>query len=164
MADNNLADTTLTLAQIRELRMQMARMQTAESGSLSSRFTLQAPPREVYKVLTDSKLHEKLTGKRSHLTPEIGGPVNLAAGLYEGFVMEAVQNRHLVLALRSHQPGWPENHLSTTTFMLRPGSDAGTTEVVFFQQVVPVSAAQVNEEWWRANYWDKMPAEFPAKA
>ena len=162
MADN-LAESTLSLAQIRELRMQMARTQTAESGSLSSRFTVQAPPREVYKALLDSNTHTTLSGQPSHVTPEMGGPVNLGAGLYDGFVMEAVENRHVVLALRSRQPGWPENHLSTTTFMLRK-TEGGTTEVVFFQQAVPVSAAEVNKSFWQSHYWERLPGQFIAGA
>lgn len=160
MADN-LVETTLSLSQIRELRMQMARGQTAESGSLSSRFKVQASPREVYKALLDSKMHTKLAGRPSTIIPEMGGSVSIAAGLYDGFVLEAVDNRHLVFALRSRQPNWPENHLSTTTFMLRPG-DGGSTEVVFFQQGVPVTAAEVNKTFWQTHYWDQFPSQFAA--
>ena len=132
---------------------------TGPKTNVSRRTTVGAPPREVYETLLDPARHAALTGAATELGTTMGDPVSLLDGKATGFLMEALEDRHIVVALRRDMDGWPERHYSTATFMLR-AEGAGTT-VVVFEQDVPADLGDAVGDQWQHAYVDKLTAAFP---
>ena len=148
----------------RATRLRLARFSpyTGPVTNISRRVRLGAPPPEVYRSLVDPERHGALIGETAEPGATPGDPVVLAGGRLTGLLMEVLEDRHVVFALRPANGDWPAHHYSTTTFMLRPEGD-GTT-LVLFAQGVPVERADELATLWQQAYLDNLAAAFPASA
>lgn len=133
---------------------------TGPKTNVSRRARVGASPHDVYETLVDADRHAALVGAATEIGTTMGDPVSLLDGDATGVVMEVLPDRHVVVALQHRLDGWPERHYSTATFMVR-SEGAGTT-VVLFEQDVPTDLADAVGERWDRAYVDKLVAAFPA--
>jgi activator of HSP90 ATPase len=138
-----------TAADRRKLTMRV-RMSpyTGPTTNISQRVTLGAAPHVIYETLLDAEKHSALTGQPVEIGHDTGDPVRLGGGETSGFVMELLEDRHIVFALCSSDGRWPAKHYSTATFMLRP-EGKGTTMVLFEQDVPEDLAGEITDRWQR---------------
>jgi activator of HSP90 ATPase len=132
---------------------------TGAVTNISARATLGAPAAEVYATLLDADRHRAVTGRSVHITRTVGTSVSLNDGTVEGYLTELLEGRHIVMALSFTDVGWPAEHYSTVTFMLKPDG-AGST-LVIFQQDVPEDLAGELSSMWQRDYVDTLTAAFP---
>ena len=149
-----------TAAERRKLTMRV-RMSpyTGPTTNISQRVALGAAPHVIYETLLDSKKHSALTGQPVEIGHDMGDPVRLGGGETTGYVMELLEDRHIVFALCSNDDRWPTKHYSTATFMLRP--DAKGTTMVLFEQDVPEDLAGEIADRWRRGLLQNLETAFP---
>jgi activator of HSP90 ATPase len=135
---------------------------TGAKANVSRRATVGAAPADLYATLLDSRRHTDLVGAATEIGAAMGDPVSLLDGEVTGLLMEAMPDRHIVVAVRRRWDGWPEKHYSTVTFMLR--ADGGGTTVVVFEQDVPADMADAVGEHWQRSYIDRLTAAYPTPA
>jgi activator of HSP90 ATPase len=148
----------------RATRMRQARFSpyTGPVTNISRRVNLAAPPSAVYRCLVDPAEHAALIGARAEPGAVPGDQVELAGGRFTGLLMEVLEDRHVVFALKPSAGEWPIHHYTTTTFMLRPEGE-GTT-LVLFVQAVPEERVDELAALWQQMYLDKLTGAFPIPA
>jgi activator of HSP90 ATPase len=145
----------------RATRLRLARFSpfTGPATNISRRVRLGATPAAVYRCLLDPEQHAALIGAPAEPGVVPGDPVDLAGGRLTGLLMEVLEDRHVVFALRPTSGDWPAHHYATTTFMLR--SEGGGTSLVLFAQGVPEARAEELADLWQQVYLDNLTATFP---
>jgi activator of HSP90 ATPase len=157
-----MSDTNEKVAADRRALVMRVRLSpyTGPKANVSRRVTLGIAPADLYATLLDSHRHSEVIGAATEIGAAMGDPVSLLDGEATGLLMEALPDRHIVAAVRRTWDGWPEKHYSTVTFMLR-AEGAGTTLVVF-EQDVPGDLADAVGEQWQRSYVDVLSAAYPA--
>jgi activator of HSP90 ATPase len=138
---------------LREVRR--ARDFTLPMKSITKRVSLGAPPAQVYATLLDAARLTAITGEEVRLDPQPGGEFSARDGAVSGLIAELLENRHIAIACRLDDAGWPKQHYSTATFMLKP-EGAGTL-LTFYQQDVPAELQEKMAAAWEESYWDRLP-------
>src|SRR5262245_7315700 len=116
---------------------------------------INASPKTVYEVLTDSGKFAKMTGGRSAaISVEEGGEVSLFGGDIRARNVELVPGKRVVQAWRSFR--WPEGVYSIVKFELDRDGDARM--LGFDQSGYPEGAHDMLEGGWAKMYWEPMQA------
>jgi activator of HSP90 ATPase len=117
--------------------------------NLRQRITINAPPRDVYQALVDSKVHATFTGDTARFDPRVGGKFQHYGGSLHGIVIDLQKDRRIVLAWRTTD--WPEGHYSIAQFVLE--KVAGGTRLTFDQYGIPSSDFEDISAGWKSYYW-----------
>jgi activator of HSP90 ATPase len=117
--------------------------------NLTQTVTLPASPHDVYEALVDPAQHGLFTGASAILERTPGGKFQHYDGSLEGFVVDLVQDKRIVLAWRAS--GWPEGHFSIAQFLLKKAR--GGTRLEFSQFGIPSSDFKDISDGWRQYYW-----------
>jgi activator of HSP90 ATPase len=120
---------------------------------------INASPKTVYNVLTNSEKFAKMTGGRTAaISPDEGGEVSLFGGDIRARNVELVPGKRVVQAWRSSR--WPEGVYSIVRFELDRDGDG--TKLVFDQSGYPDGAHDMLDSGWGKMYWEPMKAMLAA--
>jgi activator of HSP90 ATPase len=113
---------------------------------------LDCQPAEVYKALTDEKLHAKFTDMKAKIDCRVGGQFNTTDGESFGYVVFLEQDKTLVMAWshKSFTPGF----FTTVHIDLEPFE--GGTRLNFNHIGVPEEHSGWLTEGWKRIYWDPL--------
>lgn len=113
---------------------------------------LDCQPAEVYKALTDEKLHAKFTNMKAKIDCRIGGQFNTTDGESFGYIVFLEQDKTLVMAWshKSFTPGF----FSTVHIDLEPFE--GGTRLNFNHLGVPEEHSGWLTEGWKRIYWEPL--------
>jgi activator of HSP90 ATPase len=115
--------------------------------------TFKAAPKDVYEALMDQKKHARFSGAPAKISRKVGGLFSAYHGFCMGVQLELVENKKIVQAWRAKD--WPEEHLSTATFLLEKIAGGGT-KLTFTQSGVPENQAPHMKTGWSEHYWVPM--------
>jgi uncharacterized protein YndB with AHSA1/START domain len=121
--------------------------------TIKQKVKFRTSPEHIYKLLTDSKLHSKVTGKKSAITPTIGSKFSLCAGRFTGVGVDFATAQRLVLAWRSQD--FPVGIYSMAALQLLRTKDGGT-ELILTHRGVPKHLIPGVEQDWRRLYWENI--------
>jgi len=119
---------------------------------------VKATPEQVYETLMDSKLHTELTGSKAVVSSKIGGAFSAYDGYITGKNLELVKSEKIVQEWRGEEEGWPADHFSKITFVLKPIN--GGTQIDFTQEALPEPAFENIKEGWEDYYWQPLKEKF----
>jgi len=106
----------------------------------------------------DPQEHAKFTGEPATMVAHPGGPFTAYDSGLEGYVLQLVPDKRIVLAWRA--TGWPKGHWSIAQFVLtRSGK---TTKLEFSQFGVPLSDWKGIVDGWKQFYWAPLKAYLEA--
>ena len=125
-----------------------------ETKTIKQVIEIKADPHEVYEVLMDSEKHSQLTGSEAEISREVGGPFEIYDGDLSGTNAELVPDRKIVQNWRCEMEGWPEEHFSKATFLLKKTPTG--TKIEFTQIGVPKECFDEISEGWYDYYWKPM--------
>jgi activator of HSP90 ATPase len=113
---------------------------------------LDCQPAEVYKALTDEKLHAKFTNMRAKLDCRVGGQFNTTDGESFGYIVFLEQDKTLVMAWshKSFTPGF------FTTVHIELEAFEGGTRLNFNHLGVPEEHSGWLTEGWKRIYWEPL--------
>lgn len=112
-------------------------------------------PERIYEILSDSKLHSKLTGQKAVISKDVGGAFSTHGGRVSGINVDLVPGKRVVQAWRSKD--FPVGAYSMASFELSRAPDGGT-QLVLTHRGVPKGLIPAVEKDWRATYWDNIRA------
>lgn len=112
--------------------------------TIHQRVRFQAPPRDVYQVLANSK-------------KKVGDRFSAQGGKVTGLHVDFQRNRRIVLAWR--RSDFPKGVFSMVTMLLSPTARGGT-ELKLIHRGVPKDLIPKTEKDWRDLYWKKMKSDF----
>ena len=121
--------------------------------TIKQKVKFKAPPKEVYRLLADSKEHSAFSGRRAVISKKIGGKFSVDSGQAHGINVDLLPGKRIVQAWRGK--GFPEGIYSMASFVLSPTSDGGTNLVLTHRGVPKELIPQV-ERKWKESYWSKM--------
>jgi activator of HSP90 ATPase len=122
------------------------------SKIIRQQVTFAATPHAVYEALMDSRKHARFTDARARISRKIGGVITAYGGYITGTNLTLVPDRKIVQSW--HAADWPEGHLSTVTFNLKP--IPGGTRLTFSHRDVPPEQVEEISQGWKDNYWEPM--------
>lgn len=108
---------------------------------------------DVYRILSDSKSHSSVTGKKAFLSNKVGGTFSTLSGEVTGVIVDLSPHKRIVQAWR--RKDFPEGIFSMAAMTLKATSDGGT-ELVLTHRGVPKDLIPGVESSWRENYWNKI--------
>jgi activator of HSP90 ATPase len=113
---------------------------------------LDCQPAEVYKALTDEKLHAKFTNMKAKIDCSIGGQFNTTDSESFGYIVFLEQDKTLVMAWshKSFTPGF------FTTVHIELEAFEGGTRLNFNHLGVPEEHSGWLTEGWKRIYWDPL--------
>lgn len=118
--------------------------------------TFKATPHQVYEALMDAHTHGRFTGGPARISRKVGGRFSTFGGWAAGTNLALTPDRKIVQAWWCQNAGWPKDHYSRATFVLR--RSPGGTRLSFRQSGVPAAAyADIKQGWWD-SYWRPMKA------
>ena len=123
--------------------------------TIKQKVKFRASPEWVYELLTDSKRHALLTGKRAEISRKVGGPFSTQGGQVTGINVDLVPGERLVQAWRTKE--FPTGIFSMATFQFFRAKTGGT-ELVLTHRGVPKKLIPKIEKAWRKFYWEKIRA------
>jgi uncharacterized protein YndB with AHSA1/START domain len=112
-----------------------------------------APPKEIYGLLADSRKRTEVTGRKAVIGKKVGDAFSTDAGKVTGVNVDLVPGRRLVQAWRRND--FPEGVYSMAAITLAP-TPKGGTELVLTHRGVPKHLLDDTEDYWRRNYWSRM--------
>jgi activator of HSP90 ATPase len=116
--------------------------------------TFNAPAKDLYEVLMDSRKHSKLTGGApAKISNKVGGKFSAYGGELEGEIIELKPNKKIVQTWRASD--WPEGHYSRATFSFAPAGK-GKTKLTFTQSAIPDDQFESVKKGWIDFYWEPM--------
>jgi uncharacterized protein YndB with AHSA1/START domain len=119
---------------------------------LKARFN--APPKEIYAMLANSKRHTRVMGRKATISTKVGGAFSVDGDNVTGINVDLVPGKRIVQAWR--RKDFPEGVYSMAAFELTPTANGGT-EVVLTHRGVPKALLVSTEEGWRQG-WGRMKA------
>ena len=158
MATNEPGTTLPRYTVVRRTITSLRNPNIERRGMIMKRLQLTASPATVYRALLDSTTMSEVTGLPAEINPIMGGDYSALDGYLSGVVSELLEDRHIAIACRVQEDGWPETHLSTATFMVKP--EGSGTNLSFFQQDVPADYHELMLNLWEQYFWSKLPAAF----
>ncbi len=123
--------------------------------------TLPAPPKAVYELLMDSRKHAALIGGKATVSRKVMGKFKVFDGYCNGYNIELVEGKKIVQAWNFAEDGWPGDHYSVCTFVLK--KSAGGTTLAFTQRGVPERNVGALKNGWKQFYWQPMKARLAKK-
>jgi len=122
-----------------------------ETTTLAVAATLDAPPEEVFRVLTSAAEHSAFTGAESTVDARVGGRFSHYGGGLAG-VFEAIEApKRLVQRLRAAD--WPEGHHAQVRYELAAVAEGRRTHVKVREHGVPSARLDEVAEGWQ-GYWE----------
>jgi uncharacterized protein YndB with AHSA1/START domain len=121
--------------------------------TIKQKVKFKAPPKTIYQLLADSKLHSKMTGEKALIGKKVGDKFSAYSGYITGVNVDLVPGDRIVQAWRGSD--FPEGIFSMVAFNLSPTKDGGT-ELVLTHRGVPKALIPSIEQGWRDFYWDKI--------
>src|SRR6516165_6795133 len=112
--------------------------------------TFNAPPRQVYETLMDSKKHTSLSGEKAKISREAGGRFTAWGGHITGLVVKP--GKKIVQAWRA--TGWWPDHYSVAIFNLKKIPRG--TKLEFTQTGIPPHRYSGHYRGWIEAYWTPM--------
>jgi len=128
--------------------------------TIKQKVKFNAPPEDVYELLTSAEKHRKFTGKPATISKQIGGKFSIYSGQATGIVVDLCRPKRVVLAWRGHS--FPDGIYSMAAFVLTRQKNGGT-ELVLTHRGVPKEFIPRIEAGWREYYWRRMKNYFSAK-
>ena len=122
--------------------------------------TFAAPPKQVYELLMDSKLHAAVTGEAASVSTKIDGQVSAYGGYAEAKNRVLVPGQRIVQDWRASD--WPEGHWSLAEWVFTPAGKG--CKLTFVQRNVPETEAAAIADGWVEYYWSKMKAYLAKQA
>jgi len=113
-----------------------------------------AAPSDVYELLMDQRKHSAFTGGRARISRKEGGKFSIYDGYITGENLELVQDERIVQTWVPAEDCWPEGHVSTAKFVLKPYR--GGTRLTFTQTQIPVDCGDRFDIGWKEHYWTPM--------
>jgi uncharacterized protein YndB with AHSA1/START domain len=130
-------------------------MTQAKGKTIRQTVSFAAPPKQVYALLMDSKLHAVVTGEAATVSTKIDGKSVTYSGYAEAKNRVLVPGQRIVQDWRASD--WPEGHWSVAEWVFAPVGKDGC-KMTFVQREVPESEADDIAEGWVEFYWKKMSA------
>jgi uncharacterized protein YndB with AHSA1/START domain len=117
--------------------------------------SLPASPHDVYEALLDSKKRSRFTGCIAKISRKVGGTFRAMESL-RGRNVELIPDQKIVQTWRCDIEGWPKDHFSTLTILLKP--TASGTQLNFEQIAVPAACVHWIAKASLENYWQPLEA------
>lgn len=114
---------------------------------------LEAPPAEIYEVLTSSEQHSRFTGDESFLDPVEGGAFSYFGGRITGTFRELSPPRRMIQQLRADD--WPDGHTATVELELELQAEGHRTFINVREEGIPADRLDDVRSGW-AVYWDRL--------
>jgi activator of HSP90 ATPase len=116
--------------------------------------TFNAPAKDLYEVLMDSRKHSKLSGGApAKISSKVGGTFSAFGGELEGENLELIPNKKIVQSWRSKN--WEPGVYSRATFAFT-SAGKGKTKLTFTQSGIPESDYEDVKKGWISFYWEPM--------
>lgn len=121
--------------------------------TIKQNVTFKAPPKTIYRLLTDSKAHRAVTGAPASISRKIGGRFSAYSGHLSGINVDLAPTKRVVQAWRTRN--FPEGIFSMASFILQP-TKSGGTQLTLTHRGVPKELIPQIEAGWRKFYWLKI--------
>jgi activator of HSP90 ATPase len=108
-----------------------------------------AAPKQIYKILMDSKLHSKFTGDIAKISKKVGGKFSSFSGYATGKNLILRPGKKIVQTWRASD--WPKGATSEITFLLKKAKNG--TKLMFTHKGVPAKFAKNIAGGWKTYYW-----------
>ncbi|KAK9766068.1 Co-chaperone [Basidiobolus ranarum] len=115
-----------------------------------------ASAHDIYETLLDQNRVSVWTRGSAKISKEINSQFELFGGNISGQIIEAVQDKRIVMKWRSKT--WPEDHYSKVTIELDQGSDGVKLQLV--QEGVPLGQEDITRGNWKQYYWNPIKTTF----
>jgi activator of HSP90 ATPase len=116
--------------------------------------TFNAPAKDLYEALMDSRKHTKFSGGApAKISAKVGGKFTAYGGALEGETIELKPNKKIVQAWRSKS--WEPGVYSLATFSFA-SAGKGKTKLTFTQSGIPESDFEDIKKGWISFYWEPM--------
>jgi activator of HSP90 ATPase len=132
----------------------MADDSKAKTKSIKQTAIFNAPPKEVYGMLMDSKKHSDFTGSKANISSKVGGKFSAWDGYNYGENLRLVEGKLIEQTWRADD--WPDGAVSKVVFKLEPAAKGKKTKLNFVQTGVPASFAKDISDGWKEYYWKNM--------
>lgn len=126
-------------------------------GTIRQKAIFNATPEEVYEVLTNPKLHTKMTGARATGAPKVGARITAWDGYITGKNTKLTKGKLIVQSWETDQ--WPEGYKASTLKITIKKKGKGT-ELTMLQTNVPKEQMSDYADGWKRYYWAKMKKFF----
>jgi activator of HSP90 ATPase len=133
---------------------------SAKGRTIRQTATFAAPPKQVYALLMDSKLHAAVTGEAATVSTKIDGKSLTYSGYAEAKNRVLVPGQRIVQDWRASD--WPAGHWSVAEWVFAPAGKG--CKMTFVQRNVPESEADSIADGWVEYYWKKMSAYLAKQA
>lgn len=127
--------------------------------TIKHRVKFKAAPGAIYELLADSRRHSAVTGRKAHISTQVGGTFSIDGDDVTGVNVDLVRARRIVQAWRQRR--FPEGVFSMAAITLTPTPDGGT-ELVLTHRGVPKALIPETEQAWREHYWSRIKAYLDA--
>ncbi len=123
-------------------------------GEIHQSIFFDAPPSEVYRMLTDAEILSDFTGSPATMEVVVGGTFELFDGYCTGTTLQCVPNERLVQSWNFVEEGWPSDHYSICTFVFK--AEGTGTALDFEQTEIPEHKFAALDAGWSQYFWDPM--------
>ncbi len=123
-----------------------------ETGVINQSVTFECSTQMLYDILMDEKLHSIVTDGLVEMSNEIGGKFSVFDGYCSGYNIELEVGNKIVQAWNFKEDGWPSDHYSTCSFILKPIPDGCL--LTFEQRNIPKHKVEALKEGWNEYYWE----------
>ncbi|MHC4955202.1 MAG: SRPBCC family protein [Planctomycetota bacterium] len=114
--------------------------------------SLNAPPEDVYRALTDSKTFAAFTDAPAEISAEAGGEFTCFGPFILGRNVELVPNKRIVQDWRVMN--WPDGHYSKVRFEI--AAEGAGTKLTLDQDGVPEDEVGHVDGGWTHKYWEPL--------
>jgi activator of HSP90 ATPase len=125
-----------------------------KTKDITQTVTFKATAKEVYEALLNENKHAAFTGAETIIDIKTNGKFSVYDGYCHGYNIELVKNEKIVQAWHFAEDGWPDEHFSTCTFLLK--QIGNTTKLTFTQTEVPEHKVTALEGGWKDFYWEPL--------
>ena len=123
---------------------------------LSHSIQLTASPEEVYNAILSSEKHSVFTGAPAVIENKEGGSFSTFNGAISGILTKLVKYNEIHMDWRAG--AFPEGYFTKVVILLSEKNEGTLLE--FSHSGVPAEAADMINEGWELNYWNKLPEYF----
>lgn len=123
-------------------------------------FIPNATPAEVYRALTNPKIHTAFTGSKATGSARVGGKFTAWDDYITGKNVELKSGRKIVQEWRTTE--FPEEYPSSK-LELTLKAKRGGTQIIMAHSKVPASQTKKYKSGWVSAYWDPLREYFRAR-
>ncbi len=138
----------------------MPTIKTPKTKLIKQKVLIQASPEEVYKALTNVKIHSEFTGGKATGLARKGCKFTAWDGYIIGKYLELEQGKRMLMEWRTTE--FPEEHPSSVLEFTFKEKGKGT-EIQLKQTGLPASQADSYKQGWIDYYWIPMKTYFETK-